>query len=286
MTEINARQGTRLRLHHRLYGGAQGGAWLLSEVGEQQEQWVLKIGVQPEGLGLRQRLIGIARDGGWPTPEWLCHGTVQLGKGQSGYYVQRYVDGRPVKRCDSGVLNAIMHVNELQCEMYSQYDELSGSDPHSLADAITTSHSRLHAHSPQAKAFVSLTGDVLERLKGGLRELPVRRDLVHGDYSLTNFLFRDKRLHGIIDCGEVHVGSRLVDLVELMRQVASYDWPASLLRRVVRYCDAAFGVEEVLLCSAYVFSRNLDWCVVHRPDEVVSRSRSFRQLMGELSAMN
>lgn len=279
-SDINASHGLELQLRKRLTGGAQGGAWLVVDA---TREWVLKPGVRVSDLGDRMRLVEAARLRGWPTPRWLCCGSIPRGRGSLGYYVQELVFGTAPSAPSMAAIQQILGVLDRGTRLFPGHlhatpyrEELVarlGKDVHHLLEAGA-------GFIPFAESAQRAASVAFARVDDNWPD----HDFVHHDFSLSNFLFANGVLVAVVDCAECEIGSGAVDMAELLRQSICYDWDERTQKHLVRYDEEHFDPGPTLLATAYVLTKNLAWCLLHRPNAVATRAVSFRDYLRRSTA--
>jgi aminoglycoside phosphotransferase (APT) family kinase protein len=205
LDEVNRDQNLRYRLERPLTGGMQSGAWLLSD--DAGTAAVLKW--SPDRAWADQIIranssVAVARRGAYPTPAWLAVGVTS---GGLGYQLQEVVAGAPREHLSLSVAIALAEVIEMQ----------AGLDPDPERSWSHYLNIWYRERWTSTVAAVRDVGgeDLVEACTRMLSthddpDLP-EGDLVHGDFRLSNVLFVDDRVAGVVDIEAVGSGSRVFD---------------------------------------------------------------------------
>lgn len=266
LREINRVHRLRYRLVEPLRGGVQSGAWLL--VGDNGHPAVLKWSPDRSWSGQTARArnsVRRARRAGYPTPRWLAVGVSSEG---FGYQVQQFVIGSVRQRMSVAVARRLVTVLELQ----------DGLDPDPGRSWSRYLHDWYRSEWTRTILRVEEVGEggtelvsVCEEILAfhAYPDLP-HRDLVHGDFRLSNILFTGDDLVGVIDIEAIGSGSRVFDYATALDCGDADDEAIALL------VEAAVRASEpgvLVYCAAHVF---LDLVLFMRDHPSVAASPDHR----------
>lgn len=283
VAEINSLLGIGLRLLHRLSGGEQDGAQLVTD----DDDRLLVLKLQPEPWKAKRLLqagpvVASAVDRGWPVARWVHTGSLASG---AAFVIQEYVDGRPITHLDAEVMQAILAGNALQSGLACD-DAVDDSEQ---LEAVLNGNCRWKAtvadHTSAGAELVRHGDELVAR--AGSTPLPVS-DVVHGDYSSTNILLTDDGTVRFIDCETIGRGTRVRDLADLYRQNFVYPGSSAAALQLLRTEACAIAGPQVFAkCAVAVSYNNLAWWVENKTSaEFDDACHRLHQLFDDLGQEN
>ncbi len=241
---VNEAHRTSYRLVRRLAGGVQSGAWL---VAGSDKPAVLKWSPDPawrDQVLRANRAVRHIRALGYPTPAWLAVGATPAGH---SYQVQELVAGRTAERLTLDRARLLVAVLE-------QHTGLDPDSQRSWSDFVENSFSQnwaatrraLEATSPAGAALINQCQRLLSRYE---RPALPRDDLVHGDFRLSNLLFDEGEVSGIVDIEALGSGTRVFDYATLLDHNAADPEAVELL---IEAATTAAGEAVLAYCLVHV----------------------------------
>jgi hypothetical protein len=244
---VNRRHQTSFVLTGRLDGGTHGAYGLVDPGGRRA---VLKRATRPQRddqLARTVRIVDALRSVGYPAPAYLHVGRAPDG---TSYYVQQFLEGRPVDDITAGILDQILALNALQADRDAR--RLAGEQDwsrhvHRVVFESEAGWARtMRVHSDDTAALLEAVQALTRPLTGVT--LPAD-DIVHGDFGPDNVLAHDGRVSGIIDLEAAGCGSRAIDLAVLLRWGWEGAGPAERARLAERITSIA-GPPGAAICIA------------------------------------
>lgn len=253
LREVSDVVGRELSWRRRLAGGEQGGADLVCDPTGR----LLVLKRQPDPSKAARMIDAVpvvqhATDHGWRAARWLGAGRLSDG---TAVVLAEHVTGRPVTELDVATMTAVLAANDSQAGLAHP----DGFDDSAQLAAVARSHpwrSAVARRSTAGAALVSQGDAVMTAV--GRPELPTG-DVVHGDYSSSNFLLTDGGIV-VVDCETVGRGTRVRDLADLYRQCFIHPGaPAAAVDLLRAYAIRLAGPRVFTACVVAVTYNNLAW---------------------------
>jgi hypothetical protein len=264
--DVNDATGARWQLERPLAGGLQSGAW---EVVGGNCRAVLKWSPwtwwAPRVLNAAE-VVAFARQKGYPTPAWLAWGTTPDG---FPYVVYEYIDGSPSPVLGQAQARAYIDLVQRQLEMRPPTAvDWSAYITRSLLQDGQGDQARLVRLGGAAEQVVVAVQEVVAGLSQNFA-LPIS-DLVHGDLSLGNLIFRDGVFRGVVDIAAVGSGTAAHDLMAGLR--TAYLWPGETEDGVAAVLEQAalemFDPNAIVICVASQIIEILNFVLRLWPERV------------------
>jgi len=276
---INARHATAWRPASRLAGGhSVGGAHELRDAAGRRA--VLKWydwDLGSERLRETRRLIERAVTAGWRSPLWLAYGRLPQG---GSYVVREFVEAEPAAQLGGREIAALIDANRRQ----------AGLVPVTERDWSYHVRSTLYADgggcAPRMRTHPD-TARLLRRIEAATAELRTTvlptDDLVHGDFTLDNALFRDGSAY-LIDAEFAGKGTRAYDLATLLVETRVDDphRDARTVRRLRDECVGLVGSPGLLLCASTRIVLLAAWGFDHWPADLATFAAQCEELLDSL----
>ncbi len=264
--EVNHDTGARWQSERPLAGGQHSGAW---EVVAGNYHAVLKWSPwtwwAPRVLNAAP-VVAFARQKGYPTPAWLAWGTTREGY---PYVVYDYLEGGPPPVLGAAQAMAYIDLVQRQVGMCPPTAvDWSGYITGSLLQDSEGDQARLTRLGGAAETVVVAVQDVVAGLSKDVT-LPTS-DLVHGDLSPGNLIFRDGVFRGVVDIEAVGSGTAAHDLMAGLR--TAYLWPGEAEDGVATVLERAaldmFDANVIIVCVASQVIEILNFVLRRWPDRV------------------
>ena len=205
---VNAGLDTKWAIERRFTGGSNEGAHLVRS--PDGVRAVLKWRAsEPERLIAAAKLVMSARERGWPTPEWYAVGRAPTGE---AWVLQEFIDGSRPPTIDRQIADQMIEIFKLQSGLMPAAHAVWGEwITGVMFDDWEGLRGRVYP-LPGGKRIVHRVDAIAERC--GSRSLSTR-DLVHGDFNLTNTLITSKGLW-FIDVEALGAGPGVYDLAKTL----------------------------------------------------------------------
>lgn len=255
VASIEAETGRNWRVARRFKGGANGGAYLLTDTVGQNV--VLKVQTSnperilaadssvdgAERLRSARQLVELARDHGWPTPRWEAAGRASNGV---CWALQAFVEGVQPPLLDVATADWLIEIFTLQAGMLPGHAGGWDAWVHRVLYDDWEKLRRRVLPLPGGDAIVGRV-DAIAAACVGVNV--TAHDLVHGDFNLTNTLVNGQGLW-IIDAESLQSGPRALDPIKalIVSNTFGHASPDGL-DRLWAYA-ASFDPREFALCAA------------------------------------
>jgi aminoglycoside phosphotransferase (APT) family kinase protein len=240
---VSEQHGVPYVLVDRLAGGFQGGAYLVEA--PDHGRVVLKWSQDPgwaKQVVRAEVVVRAVKERGYPTPAWLAAGVTDQGL---PYQVQEFVAGSPLPVLDERAADLLLELIDRQAGM----DPDPGRNWSEYARGVVFGDGRQRLRTSGEAG--STVVDAFDRLCRPLADLELpARDMVHGDFSLDNFLVLDGQVSGVIDIEAIGSGSRVFDLAAVIRSAYLRDAEASGLDRVRQVAENVAGPDVLRIFAA------------------------------------
>ena len=244
---VNASVDGKWAIERRFAGGSNEGAYLVCT--PEGARAVLKWRAsEPERLIAASPLVEFARKQGWPTPEWYAVGRAPTGE---AWILQEFIDGSQPPTIDRHVADQLVEIFKIQSGLMIQ----SGQTPAAHAvwrewitgimfDDWEGLRARVYP-LPGGERIVQGVDAIAERCGG---EQLSGRDLVHGDFNLTNTLTTAQGLW-FIDVEALGAGPSVYDLAKTLIVAGIFGHATDAgLRRLWSYGET-FDPREFAICA-------------------------------------
>jgi hypothetical protein len=281
LREVSGVVGRELVWRRRLAGGEQGGADLVCD----STGHLLVLKRQPDPLRAARVISAVpvvqhATGHGWRAARWLCAGRLSDG---AAVVLQEHVTGQPVTELDVTTMAAVLAANDSQAGLAHP----DAFDDSAQLTAVARSHPwrSAVAHRSTRGAVLVRHGDAVMATVGR-PELPTD-DVVHGDYSSSNFLVTEQGI-AFVDCETVGRGTRVRDLADLYRQCFIYPGtPAAAVDLLRDHAIRLAGARVFTACVVAVTYNNLAWWAENKSetdfDVACGRAEQLLEACADLS---
>jgi hypothetical protein len=247
ISAINAETGGCWRLVHRLAGGWNEGAYLVSRPDETRA--VLKWRAEDaERLLAARDLVAAARESGWPAPGWLACGRAPTGE---AWVLQEFIDGSPPPLLDEAVAEQMIGILDVQAGLCTGAGGGWGEWAWGVVfDDWDGMRDRARTGVPGGRRIVA----AVDAIAASCQARPLsNNDLVHGNFNLANAIATPGRLW-LVDVEALGPGPRAYDLAETLLVAAEHGhisepagtrlwaYAAGLDRREFAVCAGSVGL--------------------------------------------
>ena len=238
---VNASVDGKWAIKRRLAGGSNEGAYLVcSPAGAPA---VLKWRAsEPEHLIAAADLVGFARERGWPTPTWYAVGRAPTGE---AWVLQEFIDGSQPPTINGRIADQMIEIFNIQSGlMPAAHGSWAEWIARIMFDDWEGLRSRVYPLAG-GEQIVRGVDAIAERCSS---EPLSNRDLVHGDFNLTNTLITPKGLW-FIDVDALGAGPCVYDLTKTLIVAGIFGHATDAgLRRLWSYAET-FDPREFAICA-------------------------------------
>ena len=243
LAAINDDIGGAWRLEQRMTGGLLGGAW---RVNDGSTAAVLKwhdpssdVPRNPDAPAVVEHI----RIAGYPTPAWLASGTTPQGFAWS---IQELVEGEPSLHLDATAARRVLDLVRLQRTICP----------------------------PTAMSWTTFMRDTVATAPPDLRMLAAPYEsaalpddeMVHCDLSLSNIIFRDGKVTGVVDIDATGRGCAVYDLLNVALNGLTWNAEPDALALLHEYALDTYERAARDDRSDVSRGRGLAWGSAHRSD--------------------
>lgn len=268
IAEVNRRHGSGYVVVRRFSGGRQSGAYLVEdpEVGKA----VLKLSTDPGWAPQVLRAAPVAarvREAGWPTPAWIDTGSLS---GGLSYQVQEFVLGAVMPRLGAQEVALLLDLVKRQAGLDPDPERSWSAYAREVVYGGRSGfRDRVRTHCASGAAVVAAFDRLCARDRDV--ELPCG-DLVHGDLGTANVLVHSGRISGVVDVEALGSGTRVYDLVSVLREGYLWRGDANALAALRCAAEDIAGPAVVRICAAASTYGVLDFVAAHDGPEEVERA--------------
>ncbi len=233
------------RLEQRMTGGLLGGAW---RVNDGSTAAVLKwhdpssdVPRNPDAPAVVEHI----RSAGYPTPAWLASGTTPQGFAWS---IQELVEGESSLHLDATAARRVLDLVRLQRTICP----------------------------PTAMSWTTFMRDTVATAPPDLRMLAAPYEsaalpddeMVHCDLSLSNIIFRDGKVTGVVDIDATGRGCAVYDLLNVALNGLTWNAEPDALALLHEYALDTYERAAVTIAATCLVVEGLAWGSAHRSDEL------------------
>lgn len=255
---INSEQHTTYRVVTQYSGGEEQGAFRVADA--QNKPAVLKISKNPRWADQVKRgkaATDHLRALGSPVPEYLMIGATDTGS----YWLETELTGGPI--LESPTLNQITDLIRLiELQKDQVISEVQGQDwVWYIGEVVFRGESgnvrTLMQFSPDTSAVASAAEALVTGLQG---TMPPKNDLVHGNMDISQILYTNETVSGILDWDQAGYGDRSIDYVGLWYSILETA-PARdlvmqhLLEISTKPAITIYAVQKILAQTAWHINR-------------------------------
>lgn len=238
---VNASVDGKWAIERRFAGGSNEGAYLVCS--PDGARAVLKWRAsEPERLVAAAALVEFARQQGWPTPEWYAVGRAPTG---DAWVLQEFIDGSQPPTIDRHVADQMIEIFNLQSGlMPAAHGVWSEWITGVMFDDWEGLRSRVYP-LPGGERIIHSVDAIAEKCASATLS---SRDLVHGDFNLTNTLITPQGLW-FIDVEALGDGPRVYDLTKTLIVAGIFSQATDAgLSRLWSYGET-FDPREFAICA-------------------------------------